>query len=97
MRKAIKDDEIYGPIRAEICDAYIVAGKPKPERNWLYSRLVRVTLENQELETLFDMQHSRVTEATKLWQAAHDNTASRCCSNILGFMVPVTARPGRCD
>jgi hypothetical protein len=67
-----KDDEIYGPIRAEICDAYIVAGKPKPERNWLYSRLVRVTLENQELEMLFDLQHSRVTEATKLWQAAHD-------------------------
>jgi hypothetical protein len=33
MRKAIKDDEIYGPIRAEICDAYIAAGKPKPERN----------------------------------------------------------------
>jgi len=72
MRKTIKDDDIYGPIRAEICDAYIVAGKPKPERNWLYSRLVKVTLENQELEMLFDLQHSRVTEATKLWQAAHD-------------------------
>jgi hypothetical protein len=56
MRKSIKDDEIYGPIRAEICDAYIVAGKPKPERNWLYSRLVKVTLENQELEMLFDLQ-----------------------------------------
>ena len=40
MRKSIKDDDIYGSIRAEICDAYIVAGKPKPERNWLYSRLV---------------------------------------------------------
>jgi hypothetical protein len=40
MRKSIKDDDIYGPIRAEICDAYIVAGKPKPERNWLYSRLL---------------------------------------------------------
>jgi len=75
MRKSIKDDEIYGPIRAKICDAYIVAGKPKPERNWLYCRLVEVTLKNQELEI----------------------TASRCCSNILGFMVPVTARPGRCD
>jgi hypothetical protein len=50
MRKSIKDDEIYGPIRAEICDAYIVAGKPKPEWNWLYGRLVEVTLENQELE-----------------------------------------------
>ena len=36
------------------------------------SRLVKVTLENQELEMLFDLQHSRVTEATKLWQAAHD-------------------------
>jgi len=24
------------------------------------------------LEMLFDLQHSRVTEATKLWQAAHD-------------------------
>jgi hypothetical protein len=35
MRKSIKDDEIYGPIRAEICDAYIVDGKPKPERKWL--------------------------------------------------------------
>jgi hypothetical protein len=44
MRKSIKDDAIYGPIRAEICDAYIAAGKPKPERNWLYSRLVGVTL-----------------------------------------------------
>jgi hypothetical protein len=49
MRKSIKDDEVYGPIRAETCDAYIVAGKPKPERNWLYSRLVGVTLKNQEL------------------------------------------------
>jgi hypothetical protein len=57
MRKSIKDDEIYVPIRAEICDAYIVAGKPKPERNWLYCRLVKVTLENQELEMLFDLQH----------------------------------------
>ena len=44
MRKSIRDDDIYGPIRAEICDAYIAAGKPKPERNWLYSRLVGVTL-----------------------------------------------------
>jgi hypothetical protein len=44
--------------------------------NWLYSRLVGVTLENQELEMLFDLQHSRVTEATKLWQAAHDNTTT---------------------
>jgi hypothetical protein len=47
MRKSIKDDEIFGPIRAEICDAYIVAGKPKPERNWLYCRLVEVTLDLQ--------------------------------------------------
>jgi hypothetical protein len=39
---------------------------------WLSSRLVGVTLKNQELEMLFDLQHSRVTEATKLWQAAHD-------------------------
>jgi hypothetical protein len=70
MRKSIKDDEIYGPIRAEICDAYIVAGKPKPERNWLYSQLVEAKLELQDLESLFDLQHS--TEATKLWQAAHD-------------------------
>ena len=49
MRKSIKDHEIYGPIRAEMCDAYIVTGKPKPERNWLNSRLVKVTLENQVL------------------------------------------------
>ena len=55
MRKAIKDDEIYGPIRAEICDAYIVAGKPKPERNWLYCRLVETKLELQDLESLFDL------------------------------------------
>ena len=61
-----------GPIRAEICDAYIVAGKPKPERNWLYCQLVEAKLELQDLESLFDLQHSRVTEATKLWQAAHD-------------------------
>ena len=72
MRKSMEDDEIHGPIRAKICDAYVAAGKPKPKLNWLYSRLVRVTLENQELEWLFDLQHSRVTEATKLWQAAHN-------------------------
>jgi hypothetical protein len=31
-------------------DAYIVAGKPKPERNWLYCRLVETKLELQDLE-----------------------------------------------
>ena len=43
MRKSIKDDEIYVPIRAEICDAYIVAGKPKPERNWIAAKCSRQT------------------------------------------------------
>jgi len=52
MRTSIKDDEIYGPIRAEICDAYIAAGKPMPERNWLYSRLIRVTLERSLTDPL---------------------------------------------
>jgi hypothetical protein len=77
MRKSIKDDEIYGPIRAEICDAYIVAGKPKPERNWLYCRLVEAKLELRDLESLFDLQHSRVMEATKLWQAGRINGLRR--------------------
>jgi hypothetical protein len=53
MRKSIKDDEIHGPIRAEICDAYIAAGKPKPERNWLYCRLVEAKLDLRDLESLF--------------------------------------------
>lgn len=34
----------FQAMRAMICDEYIAAGKPKPEMNWLYSRLVEARL-----------------------------------------------------
>jgi hypothetical protein len=69
--------------------------------NWLYSRLVRATLENQELESLFDLQHSRVMEATKLWQAAHDkpdglgHSCRVAYRAMIGTRVAFRSIPGR--
>jgi hypothetical protein len=40
MTTKIANDPIYGEIRASICEAFIAAGKPTPERDWLYTRLV---------------------------------------------------------
>lgn len=67
----IADDPIYGTIRAAICDEWIAAGEPKPERNWLYSRLVEARLELQDHRTLLDVQHARTAKADQLWQEAH--------------------------
>jgi hypothetical protein len=37
------DDEVYGPIRQQICDEYVAAGGPKPRENWLYHATRRST------------------------------------------------------
>ena len=42
----------FQKIRADICDAYIAAGKPKSEVNWVYSRLVEAKAENERLATV---------------------------------------------
>lgn len=67
----IKDDDVYGPTRAQICDEYIAAGKPKPERNWLYSRLVEARMKNAEHDFTFDLRWKADMRAVKMWREAH--------------------------
>jgi hypothetical protein len=50
----ISEDKSYGKYRQQIMNEWIGAGRPMPEKNWLYSRLVENRAREEELVTALE-------------------------------------------
>tara|TARA_Y100000310_G_scaffold196334_1_gene196398 strand:+ start:2639 stop:2968 length:330 start_codon:yes stop_codon:yes gene_type:complete len=50
-------------------------------------RIAELEKKNSELESLFDRQFKRSTEANKLWQQAHNSEASPDLGELLEWLV----------